>query len=165
MNCERSRELFADYLGEELARGEAQELQLHLKTCQGCRQELALLGSTKSHPQAGAARGRYTTTPLIQFFQASTAGLVSMASAVALRDSGGRHGLLCDLCGQPFHVPHTTEDRPRRLSDLLRLLGCTDCSSGANCSASCGGRSWEGRGPATDRYEARGDRPDSNGAL
>ena len=48
MNCERSRELFADYLGEELARGEAPELQLHLKTCQGCRQELALLGSTKA---------------------------------------------------------------------------------------------------------------------
>jgi Putative zinc-finger len=48
MNCEKSRELFADYLGEELARGEAQELQLHLKTCQGCRQELALLGSTKT---------------------------------------------------------------------------------------------------------------------
>jgi hypothetical protein len=48
MNCEKSRELFADYLGEELARGEARELQLHLKTCQGCRQELALLGSTKT---------------------------------------------------------------------------------------------------------------------
>jgi hypothetical protein len=48
MNCEKSRELFADYLGEELARGDAQELQLHLKTCQGCRQELALLGSTKT---------------------------------------------------------------------------------------------------------------------
>jgi Putative zinc-finger len=48
MNCERSRELFADYLGEELARDAAQELQLHLKTCQGCRQELALLGSTKA---------------------------------------------------------------------------------------------------------------------
>lgn len=48
MNCERSRELFADYLGEELAREAAQELQLHLKTCQGCRQELSLLGSTKA---------------------------------------------------------------------------------------------------------------------
>jgi Putative zinc-finger len=48
MNCERSRELFADYLGEELVRGEAQELQLHLKTCQGCRQELSLLASTKA---------------------------------------------------------------------------------------------------------------------
>ena len=48
MNCEKSRELFADYLGEELAGGEARELQLHLKTCQGCRQELALLGSTKT---------------------------------------------------------------------------------------------------------------------
>ena len=47
MNCERSRELFADYLGEELGRDGAKELQLHLKTCQGCRQELALLGSTK----------------------------------------------------------------------------------------------------------------------
>ena len=48
MNCEKSRELFADYLGEELAKGEAQQLQLHLKTCQSCRQELALLGSTKT---------------------------------------------------------------------------------------------------------------------
>ena len=48
MNCERSRELFVDYLGEELARGEDQQLQLHLKTCQGCRQELALLAGTKA---------------------------------------------------------------------------------------------------------------------
>lgn len=48
MNCERSRELFADYLGEELAKGEAGELQLHLKACAGCRQELALLSRTKS---------------------------------------------------------------------------------------------------------------------
>lgn len=48
MNCDRSRELFADYLGEELARGEAQQFQLHLKTCQGCRQELSLLASTKA---------------------------------------------------------------------------------------------------------------------
>jgi len=48
MNCERSRELFADYLGDELAKAEAQTLQLHLKTCQWCRQELALLGSTKT---------------------------------------------------------------------------------------------------------------------
>src|SRR4030095_17125487 len=48
MNCERSRELFADYLGEELAQTEAQQLQLHLKTCQGCRQELSLLASTKA---------------------------------------------------------------------------------------------------------------------
>jgi putative zinc finger protein len=48
MNCEKSRELFADYLGEELARNAAQELQLHLKTCQGCRQELSLLASTKA---------------------------------------------------------------------------------------------------------------------
>jgi hypothetical protein len=48
MNCERSRELFVDYLGEELAQTEAQQLQLHLKTCQGCRQELSLLASTKA---------------------------------------------------------------------------------------------------------------------
>lgn len=48
MNCERSRELFADYLGEELAKGEAQELQMHLKSCLGCRQELSLLASAKA---------------------------------------------------------------------------------------------------------------------
>ncbi len=48
MNCEKSRELFADYVGEELASSEARELQMHLKSCQGCRQELALLSSTKS---------------------------------------------------------------------------------------------------------------------
>jgi putative zinc finger protein len=48
MNCERSRDLFADYLGEELPRDAARELQLHLKTCQGCRQELSLLASTKA---------------------------------------------------------------------------------------------------------------------
>jgi len=48
MNCEKFRELFADYLGEELESSGAQELQMHLKSCQGCRQELALLGSTKT---------------------------------------------------------------------------------------------------------------------
>lgn len=48
MNCERSRELFSDYLGEELARSEAQDLQSHLKVCHACRQELSLLGSTKA---------------------------------------------------------------------------------------------------------------------
>jgi hypothetical protein len=48
MNCEKSREWFADYLGEELSGEAAQELQLHLKSCQGCRQELSLLRSTKA---------------------------------------------------------------------------------------------------------------------
>jgi hypothetical protein len=48
MNCEKSRELFADYLGEELPHGDTHQFQLHLKTCQGCRQELALLASAKT---------------------------------------------------------------------------------------------------------------------
>jgi len=53
MNCERSRELFVDYLGEELSRAEIPELQEHLKSCSGCRQELALLARTKSTLQSG----------------------------------------------------------------------------------------------------------------
>lgn len=48
MNCEKSRELFADYLGEELSSGDGRELQLHLRSCEGCRRELALLGSAKA---------------------------------------------------------------------------------------------------------------------
>lgn len=48
MNCEKSRELFVDYLGQELSKSESGDLQLHLKSCRGCRQELALLNSTKA---------------------------------------------------------------------------------------------------------------------
>ena len=48
MNCEKSRELFADYLGEELAKTEGLQLQEHLRSCVSCRQELALLSGTKS---------------------------------------------------------------------------------------------------------------------
>src|SRR5262249_27632239 len=53
MNCEKSRELFVDYLGEELSKTEIPELQKHLKLCSACRQELALLARTKSTLQAG----------------------------------------------------------------------------------------------------------------
>jgi putative zinc finger protein len=53
MNCERSRELFVDYLGEELPRTEISGLQEHLKSCSACRQELALLARTKSTVQSG----------------------------------------------------------------------------------------------------------------
>jgi hypothetical protein len=52
MNCEKSRELFADYLGEELAKTEGLQLQEHLRSCVSCRQELALLSGTKSTLQA-----------------------------------------------------------------------------------------------------------------
>jgi len=48
MNCEKSRELFADYLGEELTKAEGLQLQEHLRSCVSCRQELALLSCTKS---------------------------------------------------------------------------------------------------------------------
>jgi len=48
MNCEKSRELFADYLGEELTKTEGLQLQEHLRSCVSCRQELALLSRTKS---------------------------------------------------------------------------------------------------------------------
>src|SRR5215475_12137444 len=53
MNCEKSRELFVDYLGEEPSKTEIPELQKHLKLCSACRQELALLARTKSTLQAG----------------------------------------------------------------------------------------------------------------
>ncbi len=48
MNCEKSRELFADYLGGELAPAEASQLRLHLKSCDGCRRELGLLSRAKA---------------------------------------------------------------------------------------------------------------------
>ena len=53
MNCEKSRELFVDYLGDELPKTEIQGLQEHLKSCSGCRQELALLARTKSALRVG----------------------------------------------------------------------------------------------------------------
>ena len=53
MNCESSRELFLDYLGEELPKTEIQGLQEHLKSCSGCRQEMSLLVRTKSALQVG----------------------------------------------------------------------------------------------------------------
>jgi len=53
MNCEESREAFVDYLGEELPKTEIRGLQQHLKSCSGCRQELALLAHTKSALQVG----------------------------------------------------------------------------------------------------------------
>src|SRR5213594_1625230 len=53
MNCEKSRELFVDYLGEELPKPEVRGLQEHLKSCSGCRQELALLVRTKSTLRVG----------------------------------------------------------------------------------------------------------------
>jgi hypothetical protein len=48
MNCEKSRELFIDYLGEELSRPDTKQLKDHLEHCQGCRQELSLLTRTKT---------------------------------------------------------------------------------------------------------------------
>ncbi len=164
MNCEKSRELFADYLGEELAGGEARELQLHLKTCQGCRQELALLGSTrttlmralpevsipqhlsfnfsKPRPQGWfqwLRQSRYATLAAV------TAGFVVCVASLSMFRTQLKMG-------------------PEGFQISFGSSSCTDCSSSANCSASCGGRSWEGRGPAIDRYEARRDRPGSSGA-
>ncbi len=48
MNCEKSRELFVDYLGEEISKTEARGLQEHLKACPSCQQELGLLVRTRS---------------------------------------------------------------------------------------------------------------------
>src|SRR2546426_1956600 len=53
MNCEKSRELFADYLGEELSQSETRKLKDHLGACQTCRQELSLLSSTKTALKVG----------------------------------------------------------------------------------------------------------------
>jgi|GEM_PF-2662662 HAMP domain-containing protein len=53
MNCEKSRELFVDYLGGELPKTEMPGLQEHLELCSACRQELALLARTKSTLQSG----------------------------------------------------------------------------------------------------------------
>src|SRR5437867_7545747 len=53
MNCEKSRELFSDYIGEELSRSNARELKDHLSECQTCRQELSLLSSTEAALKVG----------------------------------------------------------------------------------------------------------------
>lgn len=53
MNCEKSRELFADYLGEELSQSDTRELKDHLRGCQVCREELSLLSSTKTALKVG----------------------------------------------------------------------------------------------------------------
>ena len=53
MNCKTSRELFPDFIGEELSTTDTKELKDHLKVCQGCRQELSLLTRTKTALQVG----------------------------------------------------------------------------------------------------------------
>jgi hypothetical protein len=53
MNCEKSRELFAEYLGEEISKTNARGLKEHLKSCSGCQQELALLVRTRSALRVG----------------------------------------------------------------------------------------------------------------
>ena len=108
MNCERSRELFADYLGEELARDAAQELQLHLKTCQGCRQELALLGSTKATLKRALPEVTIPRHLSFNFSKPQPQGWFGWLRQTSLRKSGSRYGLLRDLCGQPCSFPHTT---------------------------------------------------------
>ena len=53
MNCEMSRELFADYLGEELSQLDTKQLKDHLNACEVCREELSLLSSTKAALRVG----------------------------------------------------------------------------------------------------------------
>ena len=53
MNCEQSRELFVDYLGEELSGAAFKELKDHLKLCSQCREDMASLVRTKSALRAG----------------------------------------------------------------------------------------------------------------
>src|SRR5438477_4610172 len=53
MNCQKSRELFADYLGEELSQLHTKQMKDHLTTCEVCRQELSLLTNTKAALRVG----------------------------------------------------------------------------------------------------------------
>lgn len=53
MNCDQSRQLFSDYLGDEISKPEARELKKHLLLCEGCRQELSLLSNVKSSLRTG----------------------------------------------------------------------------------------------------------------
>jgi hypothetical protein len=53
MNCERSRELFLDYLGDEIEKQQARELNHHLKVCQICKQEFALLSGVRATLRSG----------------------------------------------------------------------------------------------------------------
>src|SRR5215510_6090191 len=48
MNCEKSRQWFVDYLGEELGKQEAAELKQHLRACPDCRKEMMQLAEARS---------------------------------------------------------------------------------------------------------------------
>jgi len=48
MNCEKSREWFVDYLGDELGKHEAAELKQHLRACPDCRKEMMQLAEARS---------------------------------------------------------------------------------------------------------------------
>lgn len=53
MNCEESRELFLDYLGNELDKPSARELSSHLRACPSCKQEFALLSGVRATLRTG----------------------------------------------------------------------------------------------------------------
>jgi hypothetical protein len=47
MNCEKSRDLMPDWIGQEIDAGELKELKNHLHACTTCRQELAQLSGLR----------------------------------------------------------------------------------------------------------------------
>jgi anti-sigma factor RsiW len=48
MNCEETRDLLMDFIGDEISKADAQHLKKHLATCPGCREELARISATKA---------------------------------------------------------------------------------------------------------------------
>jgi len=53
VNCEESRHLLLDYLGNELEHSSAAELRRHLNICSSCRQEFAALSKVQATMAAG----------------------------------------------------------------------------------------------------------------
>jgi anti-sigma factor RsiW len=48
MNCEETRDLLMDFIGDEISKADAQQLKKHLTTCTDCREELARISATKA---------------------------------------------------------------------------------------------------------------------
>ena len=84
MNCDQSRQLFSDYLGDEISKPEARELKKHLLLCQGCRQELTLLSNVKSSLRTGWPDEQIPQSLIFDLPKSSSAGFWDRVTGLGL---------------------------------------------------------------------------------
>ncbi len=74
MNCDESRALFADLLGEEISTSNAGGLKDHLQSCADCRRELAGLSRTRNLIEQGWPEESIPQNLVFEFTQPSVPG-------------------------------------------------------------------------------------------